>query len=209
MGKASRPGSCSRGPWHRYTPEEIQFIKDNLPGCSYAEMTGLFNRKFKCLTTMKKISALIYRNKLRNGLNNDQKAIGTEMIDSRGYTLVKIANPDMWKPKHVIVWKKAHGEIPKGHIIIFADGDKSNFDLDNLLLVSRSELAMMNHQKLIFPDTELTKAGKVVADMYLLIASREREIGMRCKRRKKRNESMVGTENEGDGKQRSWKHLSK
>lgn len=38
--------------------------------------------------------------------------------------------------KHRFLWETANGPIPKGHKVIFADGDKTNITLDNLIMVS-------------------------------------------------------------------------
>jgi hypothetical protein len=84
--------------------------------------------------------------------------------------VVKInKSKDGWKSKHAIIWEQAHGPIPKGHVIIFADGNKLNMDLENLLLVSRSEIVYMNHEGLISTNPEFTKTGKLVAKLKLLI----------------------------------------
>jgi hypothetical protein len=58
---------------------------------------------------------------------------------------------------------------------MFADGDRTNLDIDNLLLVSRSELTVMNNMGLITPDRDLTKIGKQIAALSLLIGSRKRQ----------------------------------
>jgi hypothetical protein len=64
------------------------------------------------------------------------------------------------------------GKIPRGRIVIFADGDRRNFALDNLLLVSRGEHAVMNSLDLRSADGDLTRAGKAAAEIKLLIAKR-------------------------------------
>jgi hypothetical protein len=129
----------------------------------------------------------------------NHKTIGTERINSDGYVDVRIRNPSgkswkNWKAKHRIIWEKAHGKIPRGHVVIFADGDRRNFALDNLLLVSRKELVMMNYLGLISGDKDLTKAGKTVADIHILIADRKR----RMKNRKKLRAG--GNKGASDGK---------
>lgn len=50
-----------------------------------------------------------------------------------------------------------------GHKVIFADQDKRNFDIDNLILVTDSEALIMNTNKLIYKDAELTKTASIVA----------------------------------------------
>jgi hypothetical protein len=101
---------------------------------------------------------------------------GTEIIDGYGYVKVKIRNPNVWKFKHRLIWEKAHGKVPGGHVIIFADSNRLNLALDNLLLISRSELAVMNRRGLISANADLTKVGKSIADIKLLIADRKRGI---------------------------------
>lgn len=68
------------------------------------------------------------------------KQIGDEIIDSDGYTLVKVSDSkikkERWRLKHHI----AFGEpIPKDMILIFIDGNKQNFDKSNLKLITKAE----------------------------------------------------------------------
>lgn len=50
-----------------------------------------------------------------------------------------------------------------GYKVIFADKNKRNFDPDNLILVTDSESLIMNTNKLIYEDAELTKTGSLIA----------------------------------------------
>jgi hypothetical protein len=178
-------------------PEEIQFVRDNITGRTRAEITELFNRRFDYPITGRQLGYILYSNNLRNGLPRfrfkpghkslmkgigskykpgDPRYIppGTERINSRGYVEVKVEGNDKWewKPKHRIIWEAANGPVPKSHLVIFADSDKTNFALDNLLLVSRKEIAVMNKHMLIYPDKDSTKAGKIIADIKMQIAER-------------------------------------
>jgi hypothetical protein len=102
------------------------------------------------------------------------RPVGTERANSDGYAEVKIAEPRTWRGKHLLIWEKANGPVPKGHAVIFADGDKTNLKIKNLLLVSRKELAVMNHLGLIQAFADGTKAGKIIADIRIKIAERKR-----------------------------------
>ena len=67
--------------------------------------------------------------------------VGAESEDKDGYLVVKIAEPNVWRYKHHI----AYGEpVPKGHKVIFIDGNKRNFDKANLMLISNAELMNRN-----------------------------------------------------------------
>jgi hypothetical protein len=197
--------------FRHYTSEEIRFVEKNIRGRSYVEMTKLVNECFRLRITLKQMETLLYKHGLRNGIGSfrpghvpankgkthsarqgNYKPVGSERTDG-GYIVVKVSDRKNryhknWKAKHRMIWEKAHGKIPRGHKVIFADGDRSNFDLDNLVLVSRSELAVMNHLGLISGDKDLTKAGKTVADIRILIAKRRRGIKKRQKTTSQRKE---------------------
>jgi hypothetical protein len=66
------------------------------------------------------------------------KPIGTERISKDGYLERKV-NDDLplqrrWRAVHLMVWEAAHGPVPKGHAIVFINGDKADIRLDNLQL---------------------------------------------------------------------------
>jgi hypothetical protein len=50
----------------------------------------------------------------------------------------------VWEPLHRNIWKKANGEIPPKHIVIFKDGNTLNCELDNLELISKDANARRN-----------------------------------------------------------------
>lgn len=103
------------------------------------------------------------------------KPVGTERVNGDDYVDIKVADPNKWKGKHIIVWEEANGRsVSKGEAIIFGDGNRRNFDPDNLILVSRSQLAMLNKYKLIQQDADLTKTGLIVADIFLKMGERKR-----------------------------------
>lgn len=66
---------------------------------------------------------------------HNYKPLGSERVNGEGYVDVKIAEPNVWKTKHRLIWEEVNGPIPKDHVVIFGDGNRRNFALDNLLLV--------------------------------------------------------------------------
>ena len=85
--------------------------------------------------------------------------VGSTRVNSDGYTLIKIEDPKKWRSLHVYEWEKVNGPVPKGSVVIFGDGNKQNFAIDNLILVKQSELAVLNRRHLISTSTELTKTS--------------------------------------------------
>ena len=83
----------------------------------------------------------------------NHRPLWSERICSRdGYVLMSVPErnphtgfPTRFKHKHVWLWERAHGRrVPAGHVVMFLDGDKYNFSLDNLILVTRKELLHLN-----------------------------------------------------------------
>ena len=72
--------------------------------------------------------------------------VGTERIRKDGITEIKHAEPNQWRSKHALIYEQHHGPIPNGFVVIFADSNRMNFALDNLVLVTRAELARLNQQ---------------------------------------------------------------
>ena len=99
--------------------------------------------------------------------------IGSESVTRDGYTIVKVSDEgtrnQQWRPKHRLIWEKHHGPVPDGHAIVFGDGDKTNLSIDNLILVTRAQLSVMNTKKLIKNDAELTQAGANIAQLMVAI----------------------------------------
>lgn len=101
--------------------------------------------------------------------------VESERVNTDGYVDIKIADPNRWRGKHLIVWEQHNDRpVPKGYAVIFGDRNRRNFDPDNLILVSRAQLAIMNKRNLIQENAELTRTGVILADLYKKIAQRKR-----------------------------------
>ena len=86
--------------------------------------------------------------------------------DDQGYLYIKVCDGKgnkNWVPKQRVIYEHQHGPIPDGHKVIFADGDRFNFDIENLVLVSSSEELIMNQRNLRYGSQELTKTGHLIA----------------------------------------------
>jgi len=65
--------------------------------------------------------------------------------------------------------------VPDGHMIIFRDGNKMNTALENLMLVTRGENAVMNRRKLRSREGEVTETWLLIAKV--MIARRKKKDG--------------------------------
>lgn len=189
-----------------YSTEHIEWLKDNIPGCHFKELTDMFNKQFGMKLKVTTMISVTDRNGLHNGIdcrlnkghvptqfkkghipaNKGKKGeggwkptqfkkgnrpanyrpAGSERVNVEDYVEIKVADPKTWTYKHVFVWEQYNGPVPRGHVVIFGDGNRRNFDINNLILVSRGQLATLNHKGLIQKDADLTRTAIVIADMF-------------------------------------------
>ena len=193
---------------HRwYTAEEIQFVKKTIRGRTYVETLKLFNKRFGLRISLKQLETLTYKHKIYNSVGKwlpghvpwskgrkhksqqgNYKPIGSERMQ-QGYVWVKVSSGKYkgnknWKGKHVAIWEKANGKVPKNHLVIFADGNRRNFALDNLLLVSRAVHGLMNVGHFRTANKNLTEVGKLAAELSILIVKRKRRSIKSSKKKK-------------------------
>lgn len=108
-----------------------------------------------------------------NNPNITDLPVGTERYH-KGYVIVRTDKQDglsarrYWKFKHHLIWEEAYGPIPEGQCVIFADGNRLNFDINNLILVTRGELGLMNKEGLYYKgNADATKCGVTLSKLML------------------------------------------
>ncbi|APQ73137.1 HNH endonuclease [Clostridium botulinum] len=103
----------------------------------------------------------------------NHRPVGSERITVDGYTEIKVEEPNKWRLKQQLIWEKYNGPVPKGYVVIFGDGNQHNFNPDNIILVSRQQLLILNRNKLIQKDADLTRTAIIIADLHQKISQRK------------------------------------
>lgn len=93
----------------------------------------------------------------------NHREVGSKRMTRDGYVEIKIAEPDVWKLKHRIIWEKANGPVSKSHRLIFLNWDRKDTRLENLEQVSYAISAIMSKFGLFKLDADLTKTGILIA----------------------------------------------
>ena len=127
-------------------------------------LTGCFQKGHIPSNKGKKMSKEIYEKAKATMFKKghrpqNYRPVGSERVTVEGYAEIKIADPNVWKMKHVVEYERAYGPLKRGDVIIFADGNKQNFDIENLVKVTRNELCRLNQFKKISEFAEITKAN--------------------------------------------------
>jgi len=171
-----------------YTDEEIEFLRKNALGVNYATLAEMFTEHFGIYTNTKRISDICCQKGFSNGIdsrfqqghsvNEGRKQVGSasdgsETVDARGYVLLK--HNGKWYYKHVVLWEQAHEQsVPEGHCITFGDGNKQNFNIDNLFCVTTVQNAKRTRNGLQGATTELAAAEVALAKIYSQIGERKK-----------------------------------
>jgi len=163
-----------------FTPEMIRWLSENACGKMYNELTSAFNGRFGTKLSIRQIQQKCVRNGIKTGTQHSglghkgHMAIGTEKITG-GLSYVKssmLGGGRGWRRRHLVEWEAENGPLPKAHCVVFADGDKGNFAPENLLLVHRRELSLMNRFKMWKRNPEVTKTNLFIIRHRLAILDR-------------------------------------
>ena len=163
-----------------FTIEQEQFIKNNVFGKTSEELTKLVNQTFNLNLTIKQYYKKSH--KLKSGINtqfkkkqvpHNKKPVGYEFTSSDGYTYIKVAEPNIYQHKQIYIYEKAYGKIPKNHSVMFLDQDRTNFNLDNLMLVRNKDKLTAKNRKLVFEDRKSTETGLLIAKLINEVSNKK------------------------------------
>lgn len=126
--------------------------------------------------------------------------LGTERTGKDGFVRIKVNNErgaknrsNRWELKHHVIYKKYHPDIEKSRTdqIIFLDGNKRNFDINNLELVTRREqIALAQFGELYNSDVTRAAIQLVRLRMKLLDMGTDKEYNYHQEYHKKHPEKI-------------------
>lgn len=92
-------------------------------------------------------------------LPHNTREMYSERLSKDGYIEIKVGR-NKWLGKHRYIWEQYYKkDVPKGYAVIFLDGDNRNFDIDNLKIISRGALLILNSRyRHILKDKELMRS---------------------------------------------------
>lgn len=115
---------------------------------------------------------------------------GSERVTRDGYVEVKVADRpsgegpahDNWRPKAHLVWEEANGRtLGPGEVVVFADGDRSNLDPENLVAMTRAEHNLIVSRGIPYADRRTCETAIAIARVKMA-ASRASMRPRKCKR---------------------------
>lgn len=100
---------------------------------------------------------------------HNRRPIGYERVNKDGFVEVKVsdgrgrASKRNYRVKHAVEYERAHGSVPDGCAVVFADGDRRNFDPGNLVAVPKGLLVSVHHLGIPYSDRATLGAAVAIA----------------------------------------------
>lgn len=177
-----------------YTEDQKQWIIENYPKPGTAddkakEFNSIFCTK-RSGQTIKEMARLLgvslseegmaeYKKKSKEHIVNYNRTerstpIGEFGRPTGGGYICRKMEDGSWMLRHRYEYEKHHGEIKKGNVVIFLDGNKENFNPQNLAQVPLSYQGMMTAHKLWSIDPDITRTSIRWCDLYSVMLRKER-----------------------------------
>lgn len=191
MGAATPERAVREVRWSR-EPEKQAWMEAHDRGQAVALLSAGFKKEFGFPLTGHQVSLWRSTNgrqaRRSHGGGKPPSPVGYERDTGKGYVLVKVAehptvpqSKDNWRMKHVLAYERAHGPVPEGCVVVFADRDHSNFSPGNLVAVPRSLLGLLNGPRAPeWHDAETLSAAVAAARLDRAIVAAEAAVPRRC-----------------------------
>lgn len=69
----------------------------------------------------------------------NHREVGSERINVDGYIETKVAEPNVWRLKHRIIWEQHNGVIPAGYNVQFKNHNTQDCRIENLYIISKAD----------------------------------------------------------------------
>ena len=145
--KGSRKGKFK----FKLSDEQVSWITEQYQTYTAAILLNMFNEKYAHRLTMEQFKNVLAKHEIKSetkftdkvgyevnetafkkgGIHPTAVPVGSELIEG-GYTRVKVAEPNVWKSKHIIVYEQHFGPVKKGEVVRFKYGNKRDFSPENL-----------------------------------------------------------------------------
>lgn len=155
-----------------YSEELVQFIEENRLKYTVDKLCEKIYKKFGKEITVKALRKYFYRHNLnykkqlcRRWNCVISKPIGSESNpDKNGLVRIKISEKQ-WVYKQRYIYEQHHGKIPKGYKVVFLNGDKTDYDINNLAIAPSKDVLLAYSKELTSTDREITKLGLQVSHL--------------------------------------------
>lgn len=166
-----------------FSPEQIDFIRESIQEMSTRECARAFTEKFgeplgqtqlRRVMDRKCISASVKRNDcLPVGYERYSAYYDCMIVKVNDYHVQggnrKIRNKN-WRLKQTVVWEHSTGKkLPKAWVVMFLDGDRMNYNPENLYAVPLHVAGLIEKMHMHSEDPEIYKTALIWGQLYFTL----------------------------------------
>lgn len=161
---------------NKYTKEFEKFVKENVSKYTKEDFRVLLQDKYNMKISSESLRRYLNRHHIKgkyidymkhNVRNVKQSPIGAEKTTKEG-VFIKIAQPDIWRRKTRVMYEKYHNcKLSDNDYILFLNRDINDFRKENLIKVSKTEMAYLKNKDMYSKNTKLMKLGILTARLMI------------------------------------------
>lgn len=169
---------------NNYTKEFENFVRKNVSNYTKEDFRLLLQNKLNIELSSDALRRYLNRKHIKERYKDYKKSqirlvkkdnIGTEIMTPEGI-YVKVAQPDKWRRKSRVMYEKYHNcKLRDDEYIVFLNQNNTDFSKENLIKLSKSEIAYLHNFKTFSSDPKLTKLGILSAKLF--IKTKEKQMG--------------------------------
>ena len=167
-----------------FTEEQVEFIRMGILDLPTRKLAEAYTKYFGEPLSQTELRRAMERNGIENPRKENLKLpVGTERY-SKYYDciIVKVkdvsvkglpqkeygkARNGMWQLKQNLVWEKSNDKkLPKGYVVIFLDGDRTNYEPSNLYATALNVAGTVKRMNMTSEDAEVYKTALMWGDLY-------------------------------------------
>lgn len=167
-----------------FAPEQIEFIRNGIAELPTRRLAEAYTERFGEPLGQTELRRVMERNQIENPRKAfSQLPIGFERY-SPYYDCMVVKVDDIsvkglkhedyaknrqnnWKLKQNLVWENHNGKtLPWRHIVIFLDGDRMNYNPENLYAVPLNVAGTIEKMKMHSEDTTVYKTSLIWGELY-------------------------------------------
>lgn len=171
-----------------FTDEQVEFIRENIQTMSTRECARAFSEKFAEPLGQTELRRVMTRNGIQTSRKrNDFAPIGTERYsDYYQCMMVKVGEYRChkgdsrserdynrnanWKLKQNLIWEQTTGkELPWRWVVIFLDGDRTNYNPENLYAVPLNVAGTIEKMRMHSENPEIYKTALMWGQLYFIL----------------------------------------
>ena len=105
----------------------------------------------------------------------NHREVGSERINVDGYIETKVAEPNVWRLKHRIIWEQYNGVIPAGYNVQFKNHNTQDCRIENLYIISKAEQMRTENSLVARYPKEVQEVIRLKGVVNRIIHKRERD----------------------------------